>query len=90
MRGVGWHSQLMNAFPCPNANMRRIEVGTLLGQFLASLFRALIFLGGEALGKIYQLACTGCRHVSMEPRLSSDAAGPRRGFHRIDRAPAPR
>ena len=90
MRRVGWHSQLMNSFPCSNADVRRIELGTLLGQFLASLFRALIFLGGEALGKIYQLACTGCRHVSMEPRLSSDAAGPRRGFHRIDRAPAPR
>jgi hypothetical protein len=28
--------------------------------------------------------------VSMESRFSSDAGGPRRGFHRIDRAPAPR
>lgn len=47
MRWVGWHSQLMNSFPCPNAD-RRVEVGTLLGQILASSFRALMFLAGEA------------------------------------------
>src|SRR5215471_21627332 len=41
---VGWHSQLMNSFPCPNADLRRIEVGPLLGQLVTSLFRALIFL----------------------------------------------
>jgi hypothetical protein len=28
--------------------------------------------------------------MPMESRFSSDAGGPRRGFHRIDRAPAPR
>ena len=90
MRWVGWHSQLMNSFPRSNADLRWIELGTLLGQFLASLFRALIFFASEAFGGIYQVACTGCHHVSMESRFSSDAGGPRRGFHRIDRAPAPR
>jgi hypothetical protein len=58
MRWVGWHSQLMNTFPCSDADVRRIEFGTLLGQLLASLFRALIFLASEAFGGIYQVACT--------------------------------
>jgi hypothetical protein len=89
MRRVGWHSQLMNSFPGSNADVRRIEGGTLLGQVLASLFRALIFFASEAFRGIYQVACTGCRHVSMEPRLSSDAGGPR-DLHRTDRVPEPR
>jgi hypothetical protein len=41
MRWLGWHSLLMNSFPCSNADVRRIELGTLLGQVLASLFPAL-------------------------------------------------
>src|SRR5215813_6951718 len=89
MRRVGWHSQLMNSFPCSNADVRRIELGTLLGQLLASLFCALKFFESEAFSGIGQLARTGCRHGSMEPRLSSDAGGPR-ALHRIDRAPEPR
>jgi hypothetical protein len=28
--------------------------------------------------------------MPREPTFSSDAGGPRRGFHRIDRAPEPR
>ena len=89
MRWVGWHSQLMNSFPCPNTDLRRIEVGTLLGQLLASLFRALIFLASEAFGGIYQLSSMGCRHVSMEPRFTSDA-GVLRDVRRTDRDPEPR
>jgi len=68
MRRVGWHSQLMDSFPRPNADVRRIEVGALLGELLASLFRALILIASESFGGIYQVACAGCRHVSMEPR----------------------
>jgi hypothetical protein len=50
MRWVGWHSQLMNSFPRSNADLRCIELGTLLGQLLASLFCALMFFESEALG----------------------------------------
>ena len=70
MRRVGWHSQLMNSFPCSNADVGRIKVGTLLGQLLASLLRALILFASEAFGGIYQVAYEGCRHVSMESRGS--------------------
>lgn len=88
MRWVGWHSQLMNSFPCSNAGVRRIELRPLLGQLLASPFPALIFFG-EAFGGIYQIARSGYRHMPMEPRLSSVAGGPR-DLHRTDRAPVPR
>src|SRR5215468_658169 len=50
MRWVGRHPQLMNSFPRSNADVRRIDVGTLLGQLLESLFRALIFIASEAFG----------------------------------------
>jgi hypothetical protein len=53
MRRVGRHAQLMNSFPCSNAHVRRIEVGTLLGQLLASFFRALTFFASKAFGRIY-------------------------------------
>jgi hypothetical protein len=53
MRGVGWHSQLMNSFPGSNADLRRVAIGTLLGQLLASLFRAHGFFGSELIGGIY-------------------------------------
>src|SRR5499433_2071664 len=66
MRWVGWHSQLMNSFPCSNADVRRIELGTPLGQRLASLFCALIFFASEAFGGIYQVAYKRCHHVLME------------------------
>jgi hypothetical protein len=59
----------MNSLPCSNADVRRTEVGTLLGQFLASLFSALVLFAGEAFGRIYQVACARCRHVSMEPEV---------------------
>ena len=64
MRWVGWHSQLMNSLPGSNADIGRIEVGTLLRELLASLFRALIFFASNALGGIYQVAATRGRHVS--------------------------
>ena len=69
MTWVGWHAQLMNSFPGSNAHLRRIEVGTLLGQLLTSLLGALIFFAREAFGRIYQVAYAGCRHVSMEPEV---------------------
>ncbi len=53
MRRVGWHAQLMNSFPCSNADVRRIEVGSLLGELQASFFRALMFLASEAFGGIH-------------------------------------
>ena len=89
MRWVGWHSQLMNSFPCSDADVRRIELGTLLRQLLASLFCALMFFESEAFGGVYQVACSGYRHMPKEPRFSSVAGGPR-DLHRIDRAPEPR
>ena len=77
MRRVGWHSQLMNSFPCSNADVGRIKVGTLLGQLLASLLRALILFASEAFGGIYEVAYEGCRHVSMESRgLVASRAAP--------------
>ena len=89
MRGVGWHSQFMDPFPRSNADIRRIEVRTLLGELETSLFGALEFFVGEAFGSIrYQVACTGRRHVWIA-QLSSDAGGPR-DVHRIGRDPEPR
>ena len=58
MRGVGRHAQLMDSFPCSNADVRRIEVGTLLGEVQSSFFRALMFLASEAFGGIDQVAGT--------------------------------
>ena len=56
----------MNLFPHSNTNVRGIEIGTLFGQLLASLFGALIFFMREALGgSLDQVACTGQRHMSM-------------------------
>jgi len=67
MRRVGWQAQLMNLFPHANAYVRRIEVGALLGQLLASPFGALIFLMREALGgSLDEVACAGQRHMSFE------------------------
>jgi hypothetical protein len=42
----------MNSFPRSNADLRCIELGTLLGQLLASLFCALMFFESEALGGV--------------------------------------
>src|SRR5215469_4985827 len=70
MRRVGWHSQLMNSFPCSNADVRRIELGTLLGKLLASLFCALKFFESEAFGGVYQIACSGYRHMPRGSRGS--------------------
>ena len=66
MRWVGWHSQLMYSFPRSNADLRWIELGTLLVQFLASLFGALMFLVCEALGgSPDEVDCMG-RHRSLK------------------------
>ncbi len=57
----------MNLLPCSNADVRRIEVRSLLGQLLASLFGTLRLFMREALGGIFdQVACAGERHMSME------------------------
>lgn len=67
MRWVGRQAQLVNLFPHSNANVGRIEVGTLLGQVLASLLGALIFLMCEALsGSLDEVSGTGQRHMSIE------------------------
>jgi len=67
MRRVGRQAQLVNLFPRSNANIRRVEVGTLLGQLLASLFGALIFFLCKALGgSLDQVACARQRHTSMK------------------------
>jgi hypothetical protein len=72
MSGVGWHSQFMDSFPRSNANARRIELRTLLGEFLTSLFGALKFFVSEAFGSaLYQVACMGRRHVSLRYRFRS-------------------
>jgi hypothetical protein len=45
-------------FPHSNANVRGIEIRTLLGKVLASLFGALICLIREALGgRLGEIAC---------------------------------
>jgi hypothetical protein len=67
MRWIGRQPQLVNLFPHSNANVGRIQVGTLLGQVLASLLGALIFLVREAFGgSLDEVAWAGQRHMSME------------------------
>ena len=79
----------MDSLPRSNADLRRIEIGALLGQLLASLFGALKFLVSQAFGwSLYQVAGAGRRHVSSA-RLSS-GAGRLGGPHRIARDPGPR
>ena len=57
----------MNLFPRSNAYFRRIEVGALLGQLLASLLGTLRFFMRAALGGIFdQVVCAGQRHMSIE------------------------
>jgi hypothetical protein len=68
MRRVRGQTQRVNSFPRSNADLRRIEVGALLGQFLASLFGALKFFLSEAFGwSLYQVTGAGRRHVSSAP-----------------------
>jgi len=70
MRWVGWHAQLMDSFPRSNAHIGRIQVGALFGELQASLFGALILFVSEALGgRLYQVECTGRRHVSLDPKF---------------------
>ena len=89
MRRVGRHAQLMNPFPRSNADLRRIEIGALLGQLLPSLFGALKLLVSQAFRwSLYQVAGARRRHVSSV-QLSSDA-GRLGGRHRIARDPGPR
>jgi hypothetical protein len=67
MRWVRRQTQLVNLFPHSNAHVRRIEVGALLSQLVASLFGALIFFMREALGgSLDQVAWAGQCHVSMD------------------------
>jgi hypothetical protein len=49
--------------------VRRIELGTLLGQLLASLFCTLKFFESEAFRGVYQVACSGYRHMPREPEV---------------------
>jgi hypothetical protein len=57
---VGRQAQLVNLLPRSNADLRRIEVGALLGQVLASLFGTLRLFMREALtGSPDQFASLG-------------------------------
>jgi hypothetical protein len=88
---MGWirgHSQLMNPFPCANADVGWIEFGALLNELLASFFRTLVFFTSLAFGGIYWIGCSYYGHLSVQLMVS--AAGRRVGRHRICRAPAPR
>ena len=87
MRGVRRQTQRVNSFPRSNADVGQIEIGALLGELLASLFGALVFIVSEALGRsLCQVACAGRCHVSTD-QLSS-GAGRLGGPHRIGRDPA--
>jgi hypothetical protein len=67
MRWVGRHAKRMNSFPGSNADVWRVEVGTLLGQLRASLFGTLMFFVSEAFsGSLYKIACAGQRHGSIQ------------------------
>jgi len=70
MRWVGRQAQLVNLLPDSNANVGRIQVGTLLGQLLASLFGTLILFVREALGRsVDKVTGAGQRHMSMEHKF---------------------
>jgi len=70
MRRVGRQAQLVNLLPSANTHVGWIELGTLLGQFLASLFGALLFFVREALGgSPDQVGCMGC-HGSLKREFS--------------------
>lgn len=88
MPRVGWQAQRVNSLPRSNADVRRIEIGALLSQLLASLFRALKFFVSEAFDRgRNQVVGAGRRHASSV-RLSSGAG--RLGPHPIARDPGPR
>ena len=71
VRWVGRQAQLVNPFPYSNPNVRRIEVGTLLRQLLASLLGSLICFMREAVGRSHgEVACVGQRHISMQHERS--------------------
>lgn len=89
MRGIRRQPQRVKSFPGSNADVRGIEIRTLLGKLLVSLFGALRFLVSEAFGRSsYEVVGAGRRHVSS-PRLNNDA-GRLGGPHRIARDPGPR
>ena len=50
MRRVRRQTQRVNSLPRSDADLRRIEIGALLGELLASLFGALKFFVSEAFG----------------------------------------
>jgi len=67
MRWIGRQAQLVNLLPRSNAHVWRIEVGALLGQFLASLLGTLRCFMGEALGGgPDQVTSVGQRHMPVE------------------------
>jgi len=58
----------VNLLPCPDAHRGRIEVGSLLGQLLPSLFGTLRFVRREGLSVIFtQIARAGQRHMEPNP-----------------------
>ena len=60
MGWVGRQAQLVNLLPRANADVRRIEVGALLGQVLASLFGTLrLFMRKALTGSPDQFASLG-------------------------------
>jgi len=50
MRGIGRQRQRVNLFPGTDANVRRVAIRTLLGQFQAPLFSALKLFVSQAVG----------------------------------------
>ena|SRR5215467_8149806 len=76
MRWVGRQAQLVNPLPGANTHIRRIELGTLLGQFPASLFGALVFFVCEPLsGSLDEVDWMG-RHRFRSMRFGRGAPPP--------------
>src|ERR1700746_69025 len=76
MRWVGREAQLVNLLPGSNAHVRRIEVGALLGQLLASFLGTLGCFMREALGgSPDQVTCVGQRHMPMENEFQQRRVG---------------
>jgi len=68
MRWVGRQAELVDLLPCSNAHRGGIEVGSLLGQLLPSLFGTLRFVRREGLSVIFaQIARAGQRHMEPNP-----------------------
>ena len=75
MRRVRRQAQRVNSFPGSNADIRRIEVGALLGQLQAPLFAALEFFVSEAFGRsLYQVTGAGRRLCQAGSSVAARAA----------------